>query len=112
MPVQHEFFVAQRCDFLFFCKENNFRNNADSITSVIYSNLHLSPMNINLEEYFRNSKNGKTLISFLQLTDNIKICSLVYHQISFITTDSIWGMPVHTDMNCSSWAGQRKSSAT
>lgn len=55
-------------------------------------------MNITLKEYFQNNKNGKALVSSLELTDNIEICSQVYHQINSITTNSIWGMPVHTDI--------------
>lgn len=67
-------------------------------------------MNITLKEYFQNNKNGKTLVSFLELRDSIKICSQIYHEIISITANSNWGMPVHTDINCSSWAEQRKNS--
>lgn len=63
-------------------------------------------MNITLKEYFQNNKNRKALVSFPELTDNIKICSQVYHQIS-LSLNSIWGMPVHADINCLSWAEKR-----
>lgn len=57
-------------------------------------------MNITPKECFQNNKSRKTLVSLLELTDNVKICSQVYHQISSVTTDSIWGTPVHADINC------------
>lgn len=54
-------------------------------------------MNITLKEYFQNNKNGETQVAFLELTDNIRIHSQLYHQISSVTTDSIWeGLCIQT----------------
>lgn len=88
MPVQHEFVVAQRCDFSSFVKKiisERMLIQSPVLCTQTYTYLPMNInllMNITLKEYFQNNKNRKTLVSFPELTDNIKICSQVYHQIS------------------------------
>lgn len=99
MPVQQDFFVAQRCDFSSF--EKKVISERMLIQSLLlYTQTFTYHQWISLQKCFQNNKSRKTLVSLLELTDNVKICSQVYHQISSVTTDSIWGTPVHADINC------------